>query len=98
MRPAVVGLLASVFCKKIKIFITFTGLGFIFIKNDIKRSIIITGTNGKSTTTKMIGDMISLNKKKCFVGGNIGKPLLDFKNNYDLCLKKCLNKIDKIIN
>tara|TARA_Y100001970_G_scaffold224878_1_gene277308 strand:- start:688 stop:2040 length:1353 start_codon:yes stop_codon:yes gene_type:complete len=49
-----------------------------------QKNICITGTNGKSTTTKMIGDMISLNKKKCFVGGNIGKPLLDFKNNYDL--------------
>lgn len=35
MRPAIVGLLSSIFYKKIKIFITFTGLGFIFIKNDL---------------------------------------------------------------
>ena len=48
-----------------------------------QKNISITGTNGKSTTTKMIGDMISLNKQKCFVGGNIGKPLLDFKNKKD---------------
>tara|TARA_B100000575_G_C23139656_1_gene662895 strand:+ start:2842 stop:4170 length:1329 start_codon:yes stop_codon:yes gene_type:complete len=37
--------------------------------------IAITGTNGKSTTTKLIGDMLKKRKISTFVGGNIGKPL-----------------------
>ena len=45
-----------------------------------QKIISITGTNGKSTTTKLIGDLIKKINKNCFVGGNIGKPLLDFKN------------------
>ena len=53
------------------------------IKNE--KTIAITGTNGKSTTTKLIGDIIKLNKEKVFVGGNIGLPLLEFqkKRNKD---------------
>ena len=34
MRPAVVGLLTSLAFKKIKFFVTFTGLGFLFIKEN----------------------------------------------------------------
>ena len=45
-----------------------------------QKIIAITGTNGKSTTTKLISDLIQLCKKNCFMGGNIGKPLIDFKN------------------
>ena len=45
-----------------------------------QKIIAITGTNGKSTTTKLISDLIQLSKKNCFMGGNIGKPLIDFKN------------------
>ncbi len=37
--------------------------------------IAITGTNGKSTTTKLIGDLLKYSNKKVFVGGNIGEPL-----------------------
>ncbi len=37
--------------------------------------IAITGTNGKSTTTKLIGDILFKNNIKTFVGGNIGEPL-----------------------
>ena len=49
-----------------------------------QKVIAITGTNGKSTTTKLIGEIINSNNNKCFVGGNIGQPLLDFKNlNFD---------------
>tara|TARA_Y100000590_G_scaffold271360_1_gene304645 strand:- start:781 stop:2130 length:1350 start_codon:yes stop_codon:yes gene_type:complete len=48
-----------------------------------QKIIAITGTNGKSTTTKLIGDLIKANKSRCFVGGNIGKPLLDFENEND---------------
>lgn len=44
-----------------------------------KKIIAITGTNGKSTTTKLIGDLLKINNLKNFTGGNIGVPLLDFK-------------------
>ena len=33
------------------------------------------GTNGKSTTTKLIGDISKKKKLRLFVGGNIGEPL-----------------------
>ncbi len=48
-----------------------------------QKVVAITGTNGKSTTTKLIGDVIKSNKRNCFVGGNIGRPLVDFKNIKD---------------
>ena len=37
--------------------------------------VAITGTNGKSTTTTLVGEMLKANGTKCFVGGNIGAPL-----------------------
>jgi UDP-N-acetylmuramoylalanine--D-glutamate ligase len=42
----------------------------------IKAPIVgITGTNGKTTTTQLIGEMLKASGKKCFVGGNIGRAL-----------------------
>jgi UDP-N-acetylmuramoylalanine--D-glutamate ligase len=38
----------------------------------------ITGTNGKSTTTTLLGEMLNAGGKKTFVGGNIGAPLIGF--------------------
>jgi len=48
-----------------------------------KKIIAITGTNGKSTTTKLVSDILKKSKIKNFKGGNIGIPLLEFtkKNN-----------------
>ena len=40
-----------------------------------EKIIAITGTNGKSTTTKLIGDILKKKYKKTFVGGNLGEPL-----------------------
>ncbi len=40
-----------------------------------QKIIAITGTNGKSTSTKLIGDLLKKLKLKTFVGGNIGEPL-----------------------
>lgn len=37
----------------------------------------ITGTNGKSTTTELIGLMLKAWGKKTFVGGNLGEPLTE---------------------
>ena len=50
------------------------------INEDKKKIIAVTGTNGKSTTVKLIGDILSRNNIDCFVGGNIGTPLLDYYN------------------
>ena len=36
----------------------------------------ITGTNGKSTTTELLGAMLQRCGKKVFVGGNLGTPLI----------------------
>lgn len=41
------------------------------------RFIGVTGTNGKSTTTAMIGDILKRVDAHAFVGGNLGKPLCD---------------------
>ncbi len=40
--------------------------------------IAVTGTNGKTTTTMLIEEMFKADRKPAFVGGNIGKPLLDY--------------------
>ena len=43
------------------------------LKNE--KVVAITGTNGKSTTTKLIGDMLKKKFTNTFVGGNIGDAL-----------------------
>lgn len=42
------------------------------------KTIGITGTNGKSTTTALVGHILSSAGIACVVGGNIGKPVLEF--------------------
>jgi len=43
----------------------------------VKKSIIaITGTNGKTTTTTLLGEILARCGKRVFVGGNIGTPLI----------------------
>ncbi len=37
----------------------------------------ITGTNGKSTVTQLLGEMIATSGKNVAIGGNIGKPALN---------------------
>jgi len=46
-----------------------------FIKEPI---IAVTGTNGKTTTTEMLGHMLKDSGLKVFVGGNIGNPLIEY--------------------
>jgi len=47
--------------------------------NALKEPLIaITGTNGKTTVTTLIGEMFKADEKPAYVGGNIGKPLLDY--------------------
>jgi len=40
--------------------------------------VAITGTNGKSTTTTLVGLMLKANGTQVFIGGNIGAPLIGF--------------------
>lgn len=37
----------------------------------------VTGTNGKSTTTELLGRMLQRSGKRSFVGGNLGAPLVE---------------------
>ncbi|HEY5452917.1 MAG TPA: UDP-N-acetylmuramoyl-L-alanine--D-glutamate ligase [Polyangia bacterium] len=39
--------------------------------------IAITGTNGKSTTTTLVGEMMRATGRPTFVGGNLGEPLAE---------------------
>ncbi|MCW7752556.1 UDP-N-acetylmuramoyl-L-alanine--D-glutamate ligase [Desulfobotulus sp. H1] len=40
--------------------------------------VAVTGTNGKSTVTELIGAMLAASGKTVFTGGNLGTPLCDF--------------------
>ena len=62
------------FQKKI---ITDIDLFYLFNKNF--KSIVVTGTNGKSTTCKLIEHLLRKSKLKYTIGGNIGTPILDIK-------------------
>ena len=46
-----------------------------FIKDPI---IAVTGTNGKTTTTALLGQMLENSGISVFVGGNIGNPLIEY--------------------
>jgi len=40
--------------------------------------VAVTGTNGKTTTTELLGDMLTRSGFNAFVGGNIGNPLIGY--------------------
>jgi UDP-N-acetylmuramoylalanine--D-glutamate ligase len=40
--------------------------------------IAVTGTNGKTTTTALLGDILAACGRRVIVGGNIGTPLVEF--------------------
>ncbi|MEJ2655654.1 MAG: UDP-N-acetylmuramoyl-L-alanine--D-glutamate ligase [Desulfobacterales bacterium] len=40
--------------------------------------VAVTGTNGKTTTTQLLGNMLESSGFNVFVGGNIGNPLIDY--------------------
>lgn len=41
-------------------------------------AVMVTGTNGKSTVTTLVGRMLAASGRRVFVGGNLGTPLCDF--------------------
>ena len=62
-----------------------TDIDLVFLTKKKFKSIVVTGTNGKSTTCKLIEHILKKNNYKTFLGGNIGTPILDLKlkaNNY----------------
>ena len=63
-----------------------TDIDLLFLNKPFFKSIVVTGTNGKSTTCKMIEYLLKKNKFKVKLGGNIGKPVLDL----DYCEKTYL--------
>ena len=52
---------------------------FTFLSNKNFKSIVVTGTNGKSTTCKIISHLLHKNKFNVQLGGNIGTPVLNLK-------------------
>lgn len=54
-----------------------TGELDVFARYNTLPVIAITGTNGKTTTTTLIGDILKACGKIPFVGGNIGTPLVE---------------------
>ena len=62
-----------------------TDLDIIYLIKNFHRSIVVTGTNGKSTTCKILAHLLKKNNFKVLVGGNIGTPILNLKikkNNF----------------
>ena len=55
-----------------------TTLTNLFFANHLGKIIAITGTKGKSTTSTLVGAILTKAGFETFVGGNIGKSLLDF--------------------
>ena len=57
-----------------------TDIDLFYLYNNKFKSIVVTGTNGKSTTCKLLAHLLQKNKFKCSLGGNIGTPILNLKN------------------
>ena len=60
-----------------------TDIDLIFLMKKFYKTIVVTGTNGKSTTCKILAHVLNKNGYKALLGGNIGTPILDLKINRD---------------
>ena len=56
-----------------------TDLDLLYLSNSKFKSIVITGSNGKSTTCKIITHLLNKNNLNAKMGGNIGTPVLNLK-------------------
>ena len=54
-----------------------TDIDLIFLQKKNFKSIVVTGTNGKSTTCKLIHHVLKKNGFQTAIGGNIGNPILN---------------------
>ena len=59
-------------------------IDLLYLSNLSFKSIVVTGSNGKSTTCKIITHLLKKNKFNVELGGNIGKPVLDLKIKKDI--------------
>ena len=66
-----------------------TDIDLLYLLNRNFKSIVVTGTNGKSTTCKIINHLLENNNIKTLLGGNIGTPVLnlDLKKNIFLVIE-----------
>jgi len=58
-----------------------TDLDLFYMQKISLKSIVVTGTNGKSTVCKLVKHILKINKLDAQLGGNIGEPILDLKIN-----------------
>ena len=56
-----------------------TDIDLLYLSNAKFNSIVVTGSNGKSTTCKIIYHLLKKNNFDVLLGGNIGKPVLNLK-------------------
>ena len=68
----------KIFLKKFKKKII-TDIDLIYLLKKFKKSVVVTGTNGKSTTCKILDHLLQKNGYKALLGGNIGTPILNHK-------------------
>jgi UDP-N-acetylmuramoylalanine--D-glutamate ligase len=61
-----------------------TDIDLLFLSNKKFKSIVVTGSNGKSTTCKIIAHLLKKNKFPVKLGGNIGIPVLNLKIKNDI--------------
>ena len=72
----------KIFLKKFKKKII-TDIDLIYLLKKFKKSVVVTGTNGKSTTCKILDHLLQKNGYKALLGGNIGTPILNHKIKKD---------------
>ncbi len=71
--PATAPLLTAAVSRKVPIWSEIE-LAFRFLSCPI---LAVTGTNGKSTTTTLLGEMLRQSGRRVFIGGNLGTPLIE---------------------
>ena len=57
-----------------------TDIDLLYLNNKELKSIVVTGSNGKSTTCKIIAHLLKDNNFSVKLGGNIGTPVLSLEN------------------
>ncbi len=63
-----------------------TDIDLLYLSNSKFKSIVVTGTNGKSTTCKIISHLLRTNNFDVKLGGNIGTPILNLNIKKDTFL------------
>ena len=63
-----------------------TDIDLLYLTNSKFNSVVVTGSNGKSTTCKIIYHLLKKNNFNVLLGGNIGRPVLNLKIKKDVFL------------